>query len=98
MKFRILEKNAGNEFYIQIKRKFWPFWYNGYEYGNHIKWKNNHHGAGFSPMYSNYKDAKDDLDRMTKYQIEFIKRKKAKYVVRDEINLDKDSDKFLESL
>ena len=96
MKFRILEKDGGNKFFVQYRRKFW-FWIDAHEYGEALSVKVSNY-ASFPRWQKTYKEAKDDLDAIVKLKLAYDKRFRSKKVIRDFIDLDKASDKFLASL
>ena len=100
MKFRILEKDAGYIFYIQMKRRFWPFWYSAKDYAVKLQTRvvDYKHRQDFSWSYDTYKIARNDLDVMVENRLEFERRKKVKRIVRDVINMDSEVDKFLASI
>ena len=99
MKFRILERDGGHEFVLQIKRKYWPFWYSARDYAKGL-WYSIHPGTQhiYSYYYDSYNKARDCLDQLVQDKLEYEKRKKQKRVIRDEIDMDSEVDKFMESI
>lgn len=100
MKYRIVEDNYNKLFYIQCKSKF-GFWNNAYGQCNKVISKlgiKNYPNEIFSHYYLDYNKAKDCFDLIIKSELEYIKRRKKGKIIRDEIDLNKSSDKFIESL
>jgi|TARA_R110002126_G_scaffold260897_1_gene403869 hypothetical protein len=88
MKFRILQKEV-TRFYIQYKRKYW-LWCNIYDYGNKIKRKvDTRYSQDFEVYYDNYKSAKEHQDRLIKYTMEHMSKRRRIPVVHDLVDMDK---------
>ena len=99
MKFRILEKDDGHRVFVQYKRRFW-FWINAKDYANSLSSNIGTYDYNNSPnwSYNSYKEAKPHYDKLISDKLEYIRRKKAKRKVSEEIDFTKDSDKFIASI
>ena len=96
MKLRIKETENGNTFEIQYRYTFW-FWINAMTYGEEVSRKIGGKNTYYR-LYANYKIAKQAFDLILTDTMEWKKRKKTKKTIHDEINLNKESDVFVEVL
>jgi|GEM_PF-6580470 len=97
MKFRIIEISGTKCFIIQLKRKYLFWWTYAYDYANSIA-RYLDKQKEFYYANSTYTEAKEDLDLMVKYKMEYDKHKKIGKIVRDVVNFDDPGDRFIAGL